>query len=444
MEEASSADGPAISSTKRRSPVIPSPLPKKPKPSPPATNLLPGARVWLCNFTDIPALNGDSCEVLWHAPPSQHVSVRRCCTGEVLSVLRSNLVGSAPDGVDACVSLLARALGRALAEKILSYATCQRCWRPCAPGGVCRVRHPIAQRVLVSSELPGYARYRCRVCWEMYHVYISGLGLSEEGEEALRKEGGKCCFEGQHSICAPRDVDCRRAVSPSVKLLEDRYLFGELCALPEYVTDLSIHRQPETMDGGMADPHAAEYQIPGLHLPLLKTFYSNVFNVDVEMNSVITPLLESVSIERGYFTGEPLPELKHLELVRTHVKYRMGPSYPVFFSLTKLESLHFDYDMDIKELHLASNELRRVFLNELNVLEKFSLWAPNLETLRLGGCPMLDSLSLLKEHDLKSCLPADHTVPALKAELDAILNMSEDIRGALQLHPNIEIIVVDS
>lgn len=183
------------------------PTPPSPRSETPVTHT-PGTQLYLTSLREMPALNGDHCEVVSHDAETQLVSVRRICTNEPLSVRVENLAASSPDGVGATTAALTRALGEeAVAERVLAFLDCARCHEPCTPGSTCRVPHPVDLRVAVrdswalsSWRYPTPERrdiYRCRACHRSY------------GPLSWQEDEKPYCFEGEHCIVAPRGVDLR-------------------------------------------------------------------------------------------------------------------------------------------------------------------------------------------------------------------------------------------
>lgn len=131
--------------------------------------LAEGTEVWLKDLSDLPALHGDPCAVVDNCGLNR-VAVRRFCTGEIFVVGQRSIALQAPDDADATRGVLSRVLGVDAASHVVDFATCQRCWSPCIARSVCRIYHPVKERVYLGANYGagGGFIYKCLACVQNY------------------------------------------------------------------------------------------------------------------------------------------------------------------------------------------------------------------------------------------------------------------------------------
>lgn len=392
-------------------------------------DLDPGTDVWLTSLDDLPTLNGEHCKVLRKSTPalisSRRLCVRRICTGETLEVSPQNLTQDEPEGIDACAKVLARALGQELAERILKFSTCLRCWQSCTPGSVCQVPHPAVQREFVYEISHNLSYCYCRACDT--HFDFSHEHNRVTNRQVLPK-GYSYCFEGQHTTRRPRNIDRRRCVPPIASLRESRTLQFELDALPEHVSSLAIwsesgHPKPS----GFGEEYRLEVALPNLW-----RFDTDMEGFEVMLNKNLTPKLAELCLHHAHIWGEiSLPDLKLVEIYFSSVE---GWIKDMLAVAGRLECVNLHNVRTGKELQVASNALKEIRLAHVTDLEEISIWGPNLGEFVIGDCESLQIISFLNEHDLKSELPTDYFIPTLKVNL--ISEISRAARDSLDRHPN--------
>lgn len=399
-----------------------------------AAPLTRGTKVWLRRLREMAALNGEACVV--ERDGGATVRVRRVCSGgEVLDVARRNLTHVSPHGLGAVLAVLAARLGVEVAERILAFVPCRRCWQACDARGTCRVRHPARERRVLAHYDAGddnYLACHCGACQVKYQDFVERDGVRGAAEarlpvetekfeeEGLRSESRrmrefherdfdpgsmydefefKYCYEGEHTTCEPRESDLRRAVPPEVELFAhcNPNLQAELDMLPEYVTSLRVLQHP----GGPQVPFAMSCAVPRLEraLPNLHTFETDVEDfrvVGAEGSDNYVPKLRSLTIHN-----------RNLPSVRSVLQA----------AKTALEVVNLHNQKLTKKMLFAANALRVITLVNVS-FEEFTLWAPNLEKLSAEQCPALTKIALLGEFKKnRATLPIDYVPPRLAIDL---------------------------
>ena len=120
--------------------------------------------------------------------------------------------------------------------------------------------------------------------------------------------------------------------------------------------------------------------------------------VDLELSNVpedckfhvVVPTLKNIWIH--HFRGDDLAERINSMLT----------------AATELETFETYKLWVSEELRFASNHLKTIDLHRSDGLPGISLWAPNLEKLRLQGCFSIWNIEILKSHPLAETLPEGH------------------------------------
>lgn len=425
-----------------------------------AIDLLPGADVWLTGLTDLPSLNGEQCRFESYDVATRCARVRRACSNETMLVRRANLTKRAPNGIEACMTVLARALSREVAEKIMAFATCQRCWQACTPGSVCQVVHPASQRQVLSSHNAHadetYLACFCNACHSKYqdfyerHGVRTGAGqrmplnVGEFEKEGLRSLSRRerpfdaskfdpskmydefeyrFCFEGEHTVCAPRKTDFRRAVPHDAELYAhcNPNLQDELDLLPDYISSLRVFQYP----GGPQEPFSAARC--SACAPSLKRALPNLTHFETD--------LESFEVSGQSEDGEILlPNLKSLKIHNRNLNSMKDMLQSATASLEVVELRNVK--KKCKTLIFASIALRKMSLVDI-ALKELTLYAPDLRQLTIEGCSRLEIIVLLKDYKKsKSNLPSGFSPPPLTIDL-RLQDKEQSVRFFPRGRPNV-------
>ena len=103
-----------------------------------------------------------------------------------------------------------------------------------------------------------------------------------------------------------------------------------------------------------------------------------------------------------------VPTLKNIWIHHYGGEHISGRINDMLAAATELEKFETYKLWVSEELRFAGNHLKTIDLWRSDGLPGISLWAPNLETLRLQACYAIKNIEMLESHQLAEMLPEGH------------------------------------
>ena len=141
-------------------------------------------------------------------------------------------------------------------------------------------------------------------------------------------------------------------------------------------------------------------------------------------------IMDHSGLSKLHLTADIAPKLTHLELrnipekCKFHVvvptlkniwihhftvrEHKTGCINDMLAAATELETFETYKLWVYQPIHFAGNHLKTIDLHRSDEVPDISIWAPNLEKLRLQACYSIKNIEILESHPLAEMLPEGH------------------------------------